>query len=99
MAPREHFNLLPGQFSGSKHLKQNTDNEEKTLNKVEAIIGSIINKERLEPGIINGSRRRRIAKGSGTSVNEVNRLLNQFSAMKKILKQQSSKKSLIPFMR
>ena len=94
------FNLLPGQFSGSlKHLKQNTDNEEKTLNKVEAIIGSMTNKERLEPGIINGSRRRRIAKGSGTSVNEVNRLLNQFSAMKKILKQQSSKKSLIPFMR
>ena len=94
------FNLMPSQFAGSvKSFKQNVGNEEKALNQVEAIISSMTNKERLEPEIINGRRKRRIANGSGTSVNEVNRLLNQFSKMKKILKQQGSKKSFISFMR
>jgi signal recognition particle subunit SRP54 len=95
------FNMMPAQFTGSlKNVKQNIDNGEKGLIKVEAIICSMTRQERLEPHIINGSRRRRIAKGSGTSVSEVNRLLNQFFKMKKYLKQQNvSKKSLIPFMR
>lgn len=95
------FNMMPAQFTGSlKNIRQNVDDGEKGLIKVEAIICSMTRQERLEPHIINGSRRRRIANGSGTTVSEVNRLLNQFFKMKKYLKQQNvSKKSLIPFMR
>lgn len=95
------FNMMPAQFTGSlKNIRQNVDDGEKGLIKVEAIICSMTRQERLEPHIINGSRRRRIAKGSGTTVSEVNRLLNQFFKMKKYLKQQNvSKKSLIPFIR
>ena len=55
--------------------------------RVEAIVLSMTKKERTNPDIINGSRRRRIANGSGTSVEDVNRLLKQFDQMKKMMKQ------------
>ena len=55
--------------------------------RVGAIIGSMTPDERRKQHIINGSRRKRIAKGSGTSVEEVNRLLKQFVQMQKMLKQ------------
>jgi len=61
--------------------------DEKQLNRIEAIIGSMTPDERRKQHIINGSRRKRIAKGSGTSVEEVNRLLKQFVQMQKMLKQ------------
>ncbi len=94
------FNMMPFQFSVSlKNIKDNVENEEKGLNKVEAIICSMTEQERLEPDILNGSRRRRIAKGSGTAVSDVNRLLNQFFKMKKLLKQRGGLNSLIPFMK
>ncbi|MDD3656294.1 MAG: signal recognition particle protein [Atribacterota bacterium] len=94
------FNMMPIQFSSSlKNIKQNMGDEEKGLSRVEAIICSMTKQEKLEPDIIDGSRRRRIAKGSGTNVSDVNRLLNQFFKMKKFLKCTSSKKSLISFMR
>ncbi len=60
---------------------------EKQFTRVEAIIGSMTREERHNPSIINSSRRRRIARGSGTTVQEVNRLLNQFSQMQKMFKQ------------
>jgi signal recognition particle subunit SRP54 len=53
---------------------------------IEAIICSMTKQERSNPMIINGSRRTRIAKGSGTSVTEVNQLLKQFGQMKKMMK-------------
>jgi signal recognition particle subunit SRP54 len=56
------------------------------MQRVEAIIGSMTPDERRRQHIINGSRRKRIAKGSGTSVEEVNRLLKQFVQMQKMLK-------------
>ena len=56
------------------------------LKKIEAIISSMTIKEREYPNIINGSRRKRIARGSGTQINEVNRLLKQFYQIKEILK-------------
>lgn len=94
------FNLMPFQFSSSlKNIKQDFGDEEKGLKRVEAIICSMTKQERLDPDIINGSRRRRIARGSGTTVNEVNRLLNQFFKMKKFLKQRTGLDSLVPFMR
>ena len=60
--------------------------DEKQLARTEAIIQSMTMKERENPCIINGSRRKRIAAGSGTSVQDVNRLLNQFEQMKKMMK-------------
>ena len=56
------------------------------MKKVEAIIFSMTHEERLNPVIIDGSRRRRIAKGSGTTPQDINQLLNQFRQMQKLMK-------------
>ncbi|HNZ44844.1 MAG TPA: signal recognition particle protein [Candidatus Syntrophosphaera thermopropionivorans] len=64
--------------------------DDKAFKHIEAIIQSMTEKEREHPEIINGSRRLRIAKGSGQSVTEVNRLLRQFDEMKKMMKRFSS---------
>jgi signal recognition particle subunit SRP54 len=61
--------------------------DERRLKRIEAIIDSMTPEERENPYIIDGSRRRRIAMGSGTSIQDVNMLLNQFEAMKKVMKQ------------
>jgi signal recognition particle subunit SRP54 len=76
-----------GMLPGMGDLKQLADNkpDEKQLGRVEAIIGSMTADERRNDKIINGSRRKRIAAGSGTSVEEVNRLLKQFNEMKRVL--------------
>ena len=66
--------------------------DEKQLDKTGAIIKSMTKQERENPGIINGSRRKRIAAGSGVKVQDVNRLLSQFDQMKKMLRQFSGKK-------
>ncbi|KPU28241.1 signal recognition particle [Caloranaerobacter sp. TR13] len=75
--------MIPGM--GSKQLK-NLKVDEKELVKIEAIIQSMTKEERQNPSIIDGSRRKRIAKGSGTSIQDVNRLLKQFKETKKMLK-------------
>lgn len=80
------FSMIPG-FSPQK--MQGLDFNEKELVKVEAIINSMTKEERRNPSIINGSRRRRIAMGSGTTVQDVNKLLKQFEQMKKLMKQLS----------
>ena len=77
------FDMLPGQ--NSKILK-NIKTDDKQIIWTEAIINSMNNKERKNPNIIDGSRRLRIAKGSGRSVQEVNALLKQFFQMKKMMK-------------
>ena len=64
--------------------------DEKELVFTEAIIQSMTKKERTNPSIINGSRRKRIAAGSGTSVQRVNQLLKQYDEMKKMMKRFSS---------
>jgi signal recognition particle subunit SRP54 len=76
-----------GMIPGLGDLKQLADNkpDEKQMGRIEAIISSMTPAERRNDKIINGSRRKRIAKGSGTSVEEVNRLLKQFTEMKKVL--------------
>jgi signal recognition particle subunit SRP54 len=88
MGPLEQIvGMLPG-MGGLKELAANRQNiDDKQLAHVEAIINSMTPKERNNHQLINGSRRKRIAKGSGTSVEEVNRLLKQFIQMKKMLKQ------------
>ena len=78
--------MMPGVKPGA--LKD-AQIDESQLGRIEAIILSMTKSERLKPEIINGSRRKRIAKGSGTSVEDVNKLLRQFDQMKKMMKQLS----------
>ncbi|MCF6148387.1 MAG: signal recognition particle protein [Candidatus Kuenenia sp.] len=79
---KEVLGMIPG--LGNKMDGLNVD--EKQLQKVEAIIKSMTIQERLVPDIINGSRRQRVANGSGTTVQDVNQLLKQFKSMKKLMK-------------
>jgi len=74
-----------GPFSGLQKAADQVD--EKQINRVEAIINSMTAHERNHHEVINGSRRKRIARGSGTSVQEVNNLLRQYAQMKKMFKQ------------
>ena len=66
--------------------------DEKALARTKAIVLSMTKEERSNPDLLNASRRKRIAKGSGTSVQEVNRLMNQFNQSKQLMKQLSGKK-------
>ena len=79
--------MLPsiGPFSGLQKAADKVD--EKQINRVEAIINSMTSHERDHHEVINGSRRKRIARGSGTSVQEVNNLLRQYAQMRKMFKQ------------
>jgi signal recognition particle subunit SRP54 len=79
--------MLPsiGPFSGLQKAADNVD--EKQINRVEAIINSMTRHERNHHEAINGNRRKRIARGSGTTVQEVNNLLRQYAQMKKMFKQ------------
>jgi len=84
MGPLESIlGMIPG-LGSIKELAQNKP-DEKQMGRVEAIICSMTPDERRNDKIINGSRRKRIASGSGTSVEDVNRLLKQFNEMKKVL--------------
>jgi signal recognition particle subunit SRP54 len=79
---------LLGMIPGMKRLTRgvDTDAAEHELKRVEAIINSMTNEERRNVNLLNASRRRRIALGSGTSVADVNRLIKQFTQTKKMLK-------------
>ena len=78
------MSMIPGVKPGA--LKD-VNMDDSQMKRVEAIILSMTPKERMDPDVINGSRRRRIAKGSGTTVEDINRLLKQFDQMKKMMKQ------------
>ena len=86
--------MLPG-VNSQALAKANLD--EKKLKHVEAIVLSMTPKERAEPDVINGSRRLRIAKGSGRPVQEVNQLLAQFGQMKKFMKSAGKPGARMPF--
>ena len=80
-------NIL-GMLPGASGLKiDENDIDEKAMNHVEAIIQSMTPKERVNPAVLNASRKRRIAAGSGRNIQEINRLLKQFEEMKKMMKQ------------
>ena len=76
--------LLPGMGGGALD-KINVDDDQ--FMRVEAIINSMTLAERRKPDIINGSRRKRIARGSGTNVSQVNKLLKQYRDMRRMMKQ------------
>ena len=81
--------MLPG--VNSKMLKQAGEADPKRIRHLEAIVLSMTAEERKTPGIINGSRRARVAKGSGRPVSEVNKLLEQFRDMQKMMKRMTTK--------
>jgi signal recognition particle subunit SRP54 len=83
--------MIPGLGSVAKKLPEGMD--EQQLKKVEAIVRSMTKEERQHPDLIDGSRRRRIAKGSGTTSQDVNQLLNQFRQVQKLMKQLDSGKA------
>jgi signal recognition particle subunit SRP54 len=86
LGPLDQFmELIPGM--GRVKGLQGFEIKEKDIGHVEAIIRAMTPEERRKPEIINGSRRRRIATGSGTSLQDVNRILKQFTQMKKLMKQ------------
>ncbi|TYQ18227.1 UNVERIFIED_CONTAM: signal recognition particle subunit FFH/SRP54 (srp54) [Acetivibrio alkalicellulosi] len=81
------LNQILGMIPGiNANALKDVDIDEKKMVHVEAIIKSMTKKERTDPSIINGSRRKRIAKGSGTTVQQVNKLLKDFEGMKKMFK-------------
>jgi signal recognition particle subunit SRP54 len=84
----EILKMMPGanKIKGMNNLQI----DEKQISHVEAIIQSMTKDEKIHPEIINANRRKRIAKGSGTSIQEVNRLLKQFEDMKKMMKQMTN---------
>ena len=84
--------MIPGFSSLSKRLPTDAMDESR-LKRVEAIVFSMTPQERRNPDVLNGSRKRRIAKGSGTEPKDVNQLLNQFKQMQKLMKQMASGRS------
>jgi signal recognition particle subunit SRP54 len=78
------LSMVPG-FSALKNAKD-VKIDEKELTRIEAIIDSMTRKERLDPACLNASRRQRIARGSGTKVSDVNKLINQYQDMRKMMK-------------
>ncbi|HYK95930.1 MAG TPA: signal recognition particle protein [Candidatus Dormibacteraeota bacterium] len=77
--------MIPGMGNMAKDAQDAVDRGD--LKRTEAIIRSMTRHERKDPGVLNGSRRRRIATGSGTSLTEVNRLVKQFTEMQRLMKQ------------
>lgn len=92
---KELASMIPGVGKAIKDI----DIDDNAFKGIEAIIHSMTEKERVNPSIINGSRRQRIAKGSGTTLQEVNRLLKQFEETRKMMKAATSIKNPMKMMR
>jgi signal recognition particle subunit SRP54 len=82
--------MIPGMGGMAKQAQESVDRGD--LKRVEAIIRSMTPTERREPGILNAARRRRIARGSGTRLQDVNQLVKQFGELQKVMKQMSGGK-------
>ena len=90
--------MIPGMGGAAKEAQQAVDRGD--FKRIEAIIQSMTIVERRNPDLLSGSRRRRIARGSGTTLQDVNRLLKQFGEMQKMMKQFSgagAKRAMLPF--
>ncbi len=81
------MDMIPGMGAIKKRMPNGGDVDEDRLKRVEAIVLSMTARERRSPDVLDASRKRRVAKGSGTTVQEVNQLLNQFREMQKMMKQ------------
>src|SRR5499427_1160548 len=96
MGPLGQIMEMIPMFKGAKGLPKELKGEEQDLKRFEAIIGSMTPGERHNPEVINGSRRQRIARGSGTSVQDVNRLLKQYAQLRKVMKQFKGMEGKLP---
>ena len=100
---KDLMGMIPGMNKFNLDEALNGVDPSKEMAKTEAIIQSMTREERLNPSILNGPRKKRIANGSGRGIAEVNRLLKQFEEMKKMMKQmnnmQKGKKGKLPFFR
>ncbi len=85
---------LAAMIPGMGKAVRNMDLDDDAFKEIEAIIRSMTPLERQNPSVLNGSRKKRIARGSGTSVTEINRLLKQFAETRKMMKSMSGKKGL-----
>ena len=87
--------MIPGVGKAMKNL----DIDDDAFKGIEAIISSMTPEERENPVVLNGSRRKRIANGSGTTIQEVNRLIKQFDETRKMMKMMSGGKNMARMMR
>ena len=92
---KDLMGMIPGVGKAIKDIDISND----AFKNIEAIIHSMTKKERESPAIINGSRRQRIASGSGTNIQEVNKLMKQFEEMRKMMKMMSNKDQMKNMMR
>jgi len=90
---------LAGMIPGVGKALKNVDIDDDAFKGIEAIVSSMTPLERENPGVLNGSRRKRIALGSGSSIQEVNRLIKQFDETRKMMKMVSGGKNLARMMR
>ena len=90
---------LMGMIPGMGKAMKNVDVDDNAFVGIEAIIQSMTNEERTNPTILNGNRRKRIAKGSGTSIQEVNKLIKQFDEMRKMMKMMTSGRGMMGMMK
>jgi len=90
---------LMGMIPGMGKAMKGVDIDDDAFKGIESIIQSMTPKERAEPSILNGSRKKRIAKGSGTKIQEVNKLIKQFGETKKMMHMMSNKKNMANMMR
>jgi signal recognition particle subunit SRP54 len=93
-----NFQDLMGMIPGMGKALKGVDIDDDAFNGIEAIIKSMTNHERENPHVINGSRRQRIATGSGSSVNDVNKLLKQFEDMRKMMRMMNDKSKMSQMM-
>ena len=91
----EMMNMIPG--LGNKLKGANLNVDEKQIDRVKAIIRSMTPQERSKPEILNASRRKRIAAGSGTTVQDVNKLINQFNQTKEMMRKIKNRKEISSF--
>lgn len=90
---------LMGMIPGMGKAMKNVDIDDDAFKGIEAIIQSMTPKERAEPDLLNGTRKKRIADGSGTNIQEVNKLIKQFNETKKVMHMMSDKKNMAKMMR
>jgi signal recognition particle subunit SRP54 len=87
--------MIPGVGKAMKDVEINED----AFKHIEAIIQSMTPQERKNPGVLNGQRKGRIAKGSGRSIDEVNRLIKQFDQTKQMMKMMTNKTQMMQMMK
>jgi len=90
---------LMGMIPGMSKALKGVEIEDDAFKNVEAIIQSMTPAEKEKPELLNGSRRKRIARGSGTSVQDVNKLIKQFEDMRKMMKMMGNKRNMMNMMR